>query len=296
VPPPGDCSTPYPAFLLERYRPVAEVAQPVQAKGIITKKVHQLETVTVKGRRKPAPTEAEKSLSMADRVLTFGEDAGNYSTIFEMLVGKVPGLQVMIAADGTAYFRTRGVSSFGANATSVQNNQSYGGAGNKPREVQPEGSTQPLFLVNGTPIMGDAQAINDVLMSISPREVARIEVTMGVGGAAFGAQGGNGVIAIFLKKFADYAREDQGRLRRKYVLTGYATHRPVPMPDYGKAGGNPAPDNRDVLYWNPLLKTDEQGQATIEFYNSDQARRYQIVLEGITTDGQPVSFTTVIGE
>ncbi|CAA9284013.1 MAG: hypothetical protein AVDCRST_MAG56-3960 [uncultured Cytophagales bacterium] len=296
VPPPGDFSTPYPAYLLERYRPVAEVAQPVQAKSLITKKVHQLETVTVKGRRKPKPTEAEKSLSMADRVLTFGEDAGNYSTIFEMLVGKVPGLQVMIAADGTAYFRTRGVSSFGANATSVQNDQSYGGAGGKPREAQPEGSTQPLFLVNGTPIMGDGQAVNDVLLSISPREVARIEVTTGVGGAAFGAQGGNGVIAIFLKKIADYDREDQGRLRRKYVLTGYATHKPVPMPDYGKAGDNPAPDGRDVLYWNPLLKTDEGGEATIEFYNSDQARRFLIVLEGITADGQPVSFTTVIGE
>jgi hypothetical protein len=144
--------------------------------------------------------------------------------------------------------------------------------------------------------MGDAQAVNDVLLSISPREVARIEVTTGVGGAAYGAQGGNGVIAIYLKKFADYQKEEMARLRPKYVLTGYATPRLVPMPDYSKASEDATPDYRDLLYWNPLLKTDEKGEVTIQFYNSDQARRFQVALEGITATGQPVSFTTVVGE
>jgi hypothetical protein len=300
VPPPGDLETPYPAFLLDRYRPSAEDAQATQAKGLIASKVHQLEAVTVKGRKKPKPTEAEKSLSMADRVLTFGEDAGNYSTIFQMLVGKVPGLQISLSADGaTASMRSRGVSSLGANATNVQPDESYGGAGGSPASSSGGsggGSSQPLFLINGTPIMGDAQTVNDVLLSISPREVARIEVTIGVGGAAYGAQGGNGVIAIYLKKFADYRKEEMARLRSKYVLTGYATPRLVPMPDHSKAGEDAPPDARDVLYWNPLLKTDETGQATLEFYNSDRARRFQVVLEGVTATGQPVSFTGVIGE
>jgi hypothetical protein len=69
------------------------------------------------------------------------------------------------------------------------------------------------------------------------------------------------------------------------------------MPDYGRPEADrAAPDQREVLYWNPLLRTDEAGNATVQFYNSDQADRLLVVLEGITASGQPVSFTTVISD
>jgi len=35
---------------------------------------------------------------------------------------------------------------------------------------------------------------------------------------------------------------------------------------------NNTPDYRATLYWNPSLTTDKDGNATIEFYNSDAAK------------------------
>ena len=43
-----------------------------------------------------------------------------------------------------------------------------------------------------------------------------------------------------------------------------------------------------TLYWNPDVKTDEQGKATIQFYNNDFCRKINISAEGITNTGMPV--------
>ena len=39
-------------------------------------------------------------------------------------------------------------------------------------------------------------------------------------------------------------------------------------------------DNRITLYWNPELKLDENGEATISFYTSDSDSQYRIEVEG----------------
>jgi hypothetical protein len=51
-----------------------------------------------------------------------------------------------------------------------------------------------------------------------------------------------------------------------------------------------------MLYWNPLLKTDEAGNAKLEIYNFDQDRTFQFVGEVFTATGQPVSFTGMARE
>jgi hypothetical protein len=43
-----------------------------------------------------------------------------------------------------------------------------------------------------------------------------------------------------------------------------------------------------TLYWNPDVKTDEQGKASIRFYNNDFCRKINISAEGITKGGTPV--------
>jgi hypothetical protein len=229
---------------------------------------------------------------MADYVLDVGKDAHTYPTIYHMLA-RVPGVVVHFNSDGTgATVRIRGFGSFGAAAPSFAQS-SGGGFSGLASGGNPEANA-PLFLLDGQQLTGAMEA---VLMDITPREVARIEVIKGAGGAAFGARGGNGVIAIYLKTFADYDREGPGRTAKKYTLAGYTTPKPVPMPDYSREESRiMGRDNREVLYWNPLLKTDEAGNAKFELYNSDQARAFRVVVEGITATGQPVSFTGTIGE
>jgi hypothetical protein len=296
LPSPGNLAAPYPSFLLARYRPDAQENHRTQVAraGLELDKVQQLKEVVVKGRRKREPTEAEKRFSlnsMADYVLNVSQDGFTYPSIYHMLA-RVPGVQVIYSSDGSgAVVRIRGFNSLGARSFAQTTEGGLSsmatGAGNS------EGGG-PLFLIDDNPVMGEA---NMILSTISPGEVSRIEVTKGVGGAAYGARGANGVIAIYLKTFADYDREAAGRAVKKYALAGYITPKPVPMPDYSREESQKtARDDREVLYWNPLLKTDEAGNATFELYNSDQARTFQVVVEGITATGQPVSFTGTIGQ
>lgn len=53
------------------------------------------------------------------------------------------------------------------------------------------------------------------------------------------------------------------------------------------------PDLRNLLYWNPVIVTTATGQQQVEFYTSDQAGRYRVVVQGLTATGQPghTSFT-----
>jgi len=51
---------------------------------------------------------------------------------------------------------------------------------------------------------------------------------------------------------------------------------------------NKIPDFRNTLYWNPLIVTNEQGEANISFYTSDEKGKFLITIEGISVDGVQV--------
>ncbi len=44
-------------------------------------------------------------------------------------------------------------------------------------------------------------------------------------------------------------------------------------------------DYRRTLYWNPELKPDGQGHATVKFYNNSRCRRMKISAETLADDG-----------
>ena len=49
-------------------------------------------------------------------------------------------------------------------------------------------------------------------------------------------------------------------------------------------------DFRRTLYWNPNVHTDQDGNATIEFFNSAACKRINISAEGISGDGHVVVY------
>ncbi len=51
------------------------------------------------------------------------------------------------------------------------------------------------------------------------------------------------------------------------------------------------PDFRSLLFWTPGLKVAADGRAHVSFYTSDLPGSYSVVIQGLTTDGQPVSKT-----
>ena len=49
------------------------------------------------------------------------------------------------------------------------------------------------------------------------------------------------------------------------------------------------PDYRSTLYWIPDVPTDQSGRAAIQFYTSDLAGRFLVILQGFNANGQPIS-------
>jgi hypothetical protein len=46
------------------------------------------------------------------------------------------------------------------------------------------------------------------------------------------------------------------------------------------------PDFRTVLYWNPEITTSTSGEASVNFFTSDEKGKYIGVIHGLTKDGR----------
>ena len=79
---------------------------------------------------------------------------------------------------------------------------------------------------------------------------------------------------------------------------GYQTPAEFYAPAYPteKARRSNVPDYRTTLYWNPTVKLDDTGHATVEFYTSDAPADYDIAIEGVTRTGKVVRATRVVAD
>ena len=65
-------------------------------------------------------------------------------------------------------------------------------------------------------------------------------------------------------------------------------------PQYTSESNGSHPDLRTTLYWNPKVKTDADGKASVTFYASDVSKRYLVTIEGVSDDGTVVHQQKVI--
>jgi uncharacterized protein YfaS (alpha-2-macroglobulin family) len=54
------------------------------------------------------------------------------------------------------------------------------------------------------------------------------------------------------------------------------------------------PDFRNTLYWNPSVKTDHDGKASIKFWTSDFISDFEVNIQGFTPDGKAFSVKKII--
>ncbi|GAB3788663.1 hypothetical protein GCM10028818_55680 [Spirosoma horti] len=47
-------------------------------------------------------------------------------------------------------------------------------------------------------------------------------------------------------------------------------------------------DQREVLYWKPLMQTDSKEHSQLHFSMSDVVRTLRVVIQGVTVDSRPV--------
>ena len=76
---------------------------------------------------------------------------------------------------------------------------------------------------------------------------------------------------------------EAGRGVRKTWIDGYDEPDEFYMPDYSVMPKEN--DYRRTLYWNPELRPDEQGRASVRFYNNSRCRRMKISAETLADDG-----------
>ncbi len=177
-----------------------------------------------------------------------------FTNVFQLIQGRVSGVQVYIAGLDVNV-TIRGVGSLGS-------------------------GTQPLYLLDNNPV--DAAT----LLQISPRDVANVDVFKDPAKTAiFGAQGANGVIAVYTKTGAGLTTSVGGTLVTRYG--GYSIAREFYQPRYDqKTAENSIKDARATIYWNPLIEIDESGEVNLDFYNTDVAKRQLLILEGMDAQGR----------
>jgi len=157
-------------------------------------------------------------------------------------------------------------------------------SGNPPNmTAQIRNSGSPQFILDGMKV--DI----DVISSLSSSDVESVEVFKGNEAAIFGNSGG--AIAIYTKRGnPNYKGQDlpppPGIATVK--LPGFYATREFYQPRYNALLTNPPADPRtSTLYWNPLVRTNANGQAELHFFTADGNGTFQAVAEGVSVDGQP---------
>ena len=188
----------------------------------------------------------------------FDENSPRFQNVFDMIIGQLPGVQLASYDDNgqTRYkILVRGISTFNAGA------------------------------LGATILLDGMQVSQDVIsQSVNTNDVIRIDLLSGANAAIFGMSGGNGVVAIYTRRFR--ARYSGVPSVKSLILKGFQQPESFYAPEYDKGKANDkTTDQRVTIYWNPVLATDTNGEATLSFYAADAPARYKVVVEGITPSG-----------
>jgi TonB-dependent Receptor Plug Domain len=179
------------------------------------------------------------------------EDCGMFNTIFDAIQGRVAGVQVT---------------------------QSMGQA-----SVTIRGGTGVAYYLDGM------QTDADMMQTLSPCDVEAIDVLKGTDASIFGVNGGDGVISVLTRRgnpTYDWSKEEAlGVKLEKYV--GYSTPREFYAPRYDvPIAEHEFPDFRATLHWQPYVRTDSTGVATVTFFNTDARVPVDVVVEGFSKTGR----------
>lgn len=241
---------------LKRSKEMIEIERKIQLN-----KMQMLREVTIKG-KKQEEVDSRRSMygGMADNSIKVDRNmCAGATNVLQMLQGRVAGVSVT----GTGFdmsVQIRGAANFG-------------------------GAVEPLFLLDGMPV--DKQTVT----MLSPCDIETIDVLKGASAAVFGSQGYGGVISVLSRRggneIDDPNAYSPGVIRVKRV--GYAVAREFYSPNYDdpKPEEKYRPDYRTTLYWNPRVRTDSTGRATITYWNSDAGTTdINLSLQGMSQSGQ----------
>jgi hypothetical protein len=147
--------------------------------------------------------------------------------------------------------------------------------------------TQPVFLIDGAKVF-----LEDIL-ALPLSCVDRIDILKGGITAAFGMQGGNGVISVITRsgdRLASYRPVNHSANIKMY---GYNAARVFYSPKHSKnSEAKYEPDFRTTLFWKPDIYLKPDSDQYINYFNADNSGTIEVIAEGITVTGIPVTART----
>lgn len=146
---------------------------------------------------------------------------------------------------------------------------------------------EPLFLIDGKVV--DIETFQ----SLPVNAIDKIEVIKDGGKLSlYGFRGSFGVISVLTKRGINGPLPPVLNLINQRVngyyqtRTFYTPRYDVKKPEYEK------PDLRTTIHWEPNVVTDEDGNATISFFNADNKTIIKVDVEGIAEPGIPLAGKT----
>ncbi len=142
------------------------------------------------------------------------------------------------------------------------------------------------FTSNPVPTIFLDEALSDVSMlaTIPAEQIALVKMYSHFVGAPGGGIGG--VLAVYTKKAADL-KMDIPSTGDVLKYKGYSVLKEFYSPDYSVDTLKNADDKRITLLWNPdIWVSDINPKIPVSFYNSDRARQFKIVVEGMSSTGK----------
>lgn len=155
------------------------------------------------------------------------------------------------------------------------------------RGISSASNNKPLFIVDGVPVENFNTMIN-------PNDINSITILKDAAAiAVYGSRAANGVVIVnSWKNMNSGIRIDispKSYFAVKAVpgdsLVEYSYTRKFSYPVYKTTNTSYRIDYRDAIYWNPVVETDKNGKAKVEFYNSDANTTFRIMAEGISATG-----------
>jgi hypothetical protein len=92
-------------------------------------------------------------------------------------------------------------------------------------------------------------------------------------------------VVIFIYTYKNFRRRTEPVGMRKTKLQGYSAVKEFFNPRYDYTPLPNEKDYRRTLYWNPDVKTDANGKATVTFYNNSSCNNFNISAETVTENG-----------
>ena len=157
------------------------------------------------------------------------------------------------------------------------------------RDYNQGGRIPVQFFINGMAV--DVVSLNGII----PSEVEGIEIFMKDElGIVSRTYQNNGIVSIYTTKPVETGprmslAEIERLLPKANVVDltplGYLKEYQFYVPKYETPESKNVNDLRSTIYWNPTVVTDENGRATVQFYNADGQGSYRVTVEGMDATG-----------